>query len=187
MARGGSRDNNGFRQRASKTSNDMTKRSMSITKKEDIDRDFEDKIIDWVTFYRRNLHRFIEHYFGLELFLYQKIMIYLMNLSPLVVLICARAIAKSYITSVFACAICVLYPNSKVVITAKLKKTGKMLVSEKIQKELMTNSPNLCREIKDIKTSQNEVEVIFHNGSSIIVTPCNDDARGIRSTVLITD
>ena len=110
-----------------------------------------------------------------------------MNLSPLVVLICARAIAKSYITSVFACAICVLYPNSKVVITAKLKKTGKMLVSEKIQKELMTNSPNLCREIKDIKTSQNEVEVIFHNGSSIIVTPCNDDARGIRSTVLITD
>ena len=61
MARGGSRDNNGFSQRASKTSNDMTKRSMSITKKEDIDRDFEDKIIDWVTFYRRNIHRLIEH------------------------------------------------------------------------------------------------------------------------------
>lgn len=166
---------------------DETKRPMQVIKKEELDLKFEENIIDWCTFYRRNIHRFIEHYLGIELHLYQIIMIYLMNLAPVVVLICARAIAKSYITALYASAVCILYPGSKVVATAKLKKTAKLLVSEKIQKELMLKSPNLRREIKDIKTNQNEIEVIFHNGSSFVVTACNDDARGARSTVLIVD
>lgn len=54
----------------------------------------EDNIIDWCTFYRRNIHRFVEHYFGLHLYFYQKIMLYLMNLCPLVVLLCSRAVGK---------------------------------------------------------------------------------------------
>lgn len=110
-----------------------------------------------------------------------------MNLAPTVVLVCARAIAKSFITSLYACAVCVLYPGSKVVATAKLKKTAALLITEKIEKELRIFSPNLNREIKKVQTNQNAVEVVFHNGSSFIVTACNDDARGIRSTVLITD
>lgn len=101
---------------------DMKKRSMQITKKEQLDKEFEDRILDWTTFYRRNIHRFIEHYLGIKLHFYQKIMIYLMHSCPLVVLLCARAIAKSFVTSVYACAVCILYPNSKVLVTALTKK-----------------------------------------------------------------
>lgn len=101
---------------------DMKKRPMQITKKEEMDEKFEDRIIDWTTFYRRNLHRFVEHYLGIKLHFYQKIMIYLMHSFPLVVLLCARAIAKSYVTSIYACAVCILYPNSKVLVTALTKK-----------------------------------------------------------------
>lgn len=28
---------------------------------EGMNKEFEDRIIDWTTFYRRNIHRFIEH------------------------------------------------------------------------------------------------------------------------------
>ena len=69
----------------------------------------------------------------------------------------------------------------------KRKKTIKLLITEKIEKELMNLSPNLRREIKKINTNNNDVEVIFHNGSSFVVQPCNDDARGARSTILIVD
>lgn len=168
-------------------SNSVNKRPMTIVKKEDIDKEFEDRIIDYCTFYRRNIHRFIEHYFGIELHLYQIIMIYLMNLCPMVVLLCARSISKSFITALYSCAVACLYPGSKVVITAKLMKTSRLIVSEKIQKELMVMSPNLAREIQDIKTSANNTEVIFRNSSSIIVTACTDNARGLRSTILVVD
>lgn len=109
-------------QQNNKNNRDMSKRPMQISKKDELDKEFEFKIIDWCTFYRRNIHRFIEHYFGIELHLYQKIMIYLMNISPQVVILCARASAKSFITSLYACAICVLFPNSKVLVTAMTKK-----------------------------------------------------------------
>lgn len=166
---------------------DIKKRPMQITKKEDIDKKFEDRIIDWTTFYRRNLHRFVEHYLGIKLHFYQKIMIYLMHTFPLVVLLCARAIAKSYVTSIYACAVCILYPNSKVLVTALTKKQAGLLITEKVEKELMKQSPNLRREIKKISTSPNCIEVIFHNGSSFIASVAGEQARGIRSTILITD
>lgn len=174
-------------QQNNKNNINMAKRPMQITKKEELDKKFQNKIIDWVTFYRRNIHRFVEHYFGIDLHFYQKIMIYLMNLSPQVVILCARASAKSFITSLYACAICVLYPNSKVLVTAMTKKQAGLLITEKIEKELMGMSPNLRREIKKISTGQNAIEVIFHNGSSFIAGVAGEQSRGLRSTVLITD
>lgn len=38
-------------QQNNKNNQDITKRSMQISKKEDLDKEFEDKIIDWTTFY----------------------------------------------------------------------------------------------------------------------------------------
>ena len=51
----------------------------------------------------------------------------------------------------------------------------------------MVMSPNLRREIKNIKTGQNAIEVIFHNGSSFIASVAGEQSRGLRSTILITD
>ena len=94
---------------------------------------------------------------------------------------------KSFITSIYCCAVAVLYPGSKILATAKRKHTVELLIKEKIEKELITKSPNLAREIKKINTSNNKMEVIFHNGSSFVVSPCNDDARGQRLTLLVVD
>lgn len=149
------------------------------------DTEFLEKVIDWNTFFRRNIHRFIEMYFGIELHFYQVIMVYLMNLAPLVVIVACRAAAKSFCIAIFACARCVLYPKTRVVIASSTKKQASLIVSEKIKKELIPKSPNLAREIKDIRTGQNETEVTFWNGSSIIVVPASDNARGIRATMLI--
>lgn len=163
---------------------DLNKRP-KIQLKKSKNEEFEDKLIDWVTFYRRNLHRFVEHYFGLELHLYEKILLYLMNLCSFIVVVACRASAKSYIIAIYACARSVLYPGSSIVIASSTKKQASLIVAEKIKKELMPNSSNLAREIKDIRTNVNETEVIFHNGSSIIVVPANENARGHRGTVNI--
>ena len=55
----------------------------------------EENVIHWCTFFRRNIHRFATNYLGLKLYLYQYIVLYLMNISPVAVLVCARAFAKS--------------------------------------------------------------------------------------------
>ena len=175
------------RQQKYKDSSNMLQRNMKVIKSEELEENFRERIIDWTTFYRRNIHRFIEHYFGIKLHLYQILIIYLMNLCPLVVLICARASSKSFITALYACAVCVLYPNSKVLVTSKYKKQAGLLITEKVEKELMNMSLNLKREIKKISTNPNSIEVIFHNGSSFIASVAGEGARGLRSTVLITD
>lgn len=45
------------KQQNNKNNKDMFKRSMQITKKNELDNQLEEKIIDWTTFYRRNIHR----------------------------------------------------------------------------------------------------------------------------------
>ena len=155
----------------------LRKGRLNIAKEQSMAEKQEDNLIDWCTFYRRNIHRFAEHYLGLNLHLYQKIMLYMMNLCPLVVLLCSRAVGKSWIVSVYSCCVCILYPGSKVLATAKRKHTVELLIKEKIEKELIKSSPNLQREIKKISTSNNNVEVQFWNGSTFVVSPCNDDAK----------
>lgn len=147
-------------------------------KKEEKSFDYTERLIDWITFYRRNIHRAVQHYLQLDMHLYQSILLYFMNLCPLVVIVACRATSKSFVIAVFACIKAILYPNSLIVIASATKKQASLIVTEKIVKELMPNSPNLRREIKSIKTSGNETEVVFVNGSSIVVVPATDNARG---------
>lgn len=140
----------------------------------------------WTSFYRLNLHRFVEHYFGMELFFFQKILVYFMNLNTFFMLVAARGLSKSYIIAIFACARCVLYPSTKVIIASGQKKQSKLIITEKIEKELM-QYPNLAREIKQIKTSSNDASVIFHNGSTIEAVTSTEGSRGYRGNILIAE
>jgi hypothetical protein len=140
----------------------------------------------WTTFYRLNMHRFVDHYFGIELFFFQKILLYFMNLNTFFMLIAARGLSKSYMIAIFACARCVLYPNSKVIIASGIKKQGKLIITEKIEKELM-QFPNLAREIKQVKTSSNDASVILHNGSTIEAVTSSENSRGYRGNILILE
>lgn len=53
------------------------------------------QIKKWTTFYRLNMHRFVEHYLGIELFFFQKILMYFMNLNTFVMIVAARGLNKS--------------------------------------------------------------------------------------------
>ena len=68
-----------------------------------------DHFIQWVTFFRRNLHRFATDYLGITLHWYQTIMLYLMGINQFIVVIASRASAKSFIIALYACCRCILY------------------------------------------------------------------------------
>ncbi len=144
-------------------------------------------LIEWVTFYRRNLPVFVEHYLGIKLHLYQVICLYLLNIYGDIAWIASRASAKSWVIAVFTCAKCILYPNTKIVICSATKKMAGLIVTEKIKKELMRQSPMLQKEIQTIKTNSDNIEVDFHNGSSIVVVQASDQAVGHRSSVLVLE
>lgn len=144
-----------------------------------------ERLIDWITFYRRNIPVFIEHYLKIPLHWYQIIWLYILNSFISVVIIAGRASSKSYVIAIFSCAKCILYPNTKVIVVSGTKKQAGLIVKEKIQKELMPKSENLRREIKKISTNANDIEVTFHNGSSLVVVVGNEDALGYRGTILI--
>lgn len=141
----------------------------------------------WNTFYRRNLHLFAKDYFGLKLHLYQQIILYLMGISNFIVIIATRAGAKSYIIAIYTACRSVLYPNSSVVLTSGTRGQARLIVSKKIQGELMPRSPNLRREIEKITDSQAEVKIKYRNGSETVTVTCNENARGNRSTVNVSE
>jgi len=143
--------------------------------------------IEWITFFRRNLHRFAVDYLGIKLHLYQVVILYLMGINTFTTIIACRAAAKSFIIALYACCMCILYPHSMIVISSGTKGQSKLIVSEKIQKELMGMSPVLRREIKKIHVGQDETTVLFHNNSSITVVCAHDRSRGWRSTILVRE
>lgn len=143
--------------------------------------------LHWVTFFRRNIHRLATDYLGLRLHLFQIIMLYMMGISRFFVTIASRASSKSFIIAIFACCECILYPGLKVVIASATRGQSKLIVSEKIQKELMPASPALRKEIDKIKDNQNEVVVFFKNHSTITVVTAGESGRGYRSNLLIRD
>lgn len=143
-----------------------------------------ERLIDWITFYRRNIHRFIEHYFGISLHPYQILWVYLMGISDSFVAICSRAVGKTWILAVFACARAVLYPNSEIVVVSSTKEQAGVIVSDKIA-SLRNDYPNLAREISNVVTNMNKWQVDFVNGSVIKIVASRDSSRGKRSTFTI--
>lgn len=60
-------------------------RRMSIFEKRELN------MMKWVSFWRKNPHRFAAEYLDINLFFFQKIIIYMMNLIPNTKYIAARA------------------------------------------------------------------------------------------------
>ena len=147
------------------------------------DQDHVDRFLLWNTFFRRNPHRFVETYLNITLYWYQSITLYLMFVCTIVVIVAARATAKTFIIAVYAVVKAILYPRSKIVLTANTRGESALIVSDKILNELCTMSPNLRREIKKYVVNKSEVIVYFHNGSTIETVTCDESARGHRSTV----
>ena len=146
---------------------------------------YVERLIEWITFFRRNVTVFIEQYLGIPLHLYQAIFLHAMWECNTVWIIAGRATAKSYLIAIFAVAKCILYPGSKVVIASSTMGQAKLIVKEKIQGELCARSERLCEETRNIVCNARDAYVDFNNGSRITVVVGNENARGCRATVMI--
>jgi hypothetical protein len=149
----------------------------------DLTEERKERLMEWITFYRRNVHRFVEHYFGIKLYPYQVMWIYLMGISDSFVAICSRGTAKSWLVGVLACARAVLYPNSEIVVVSSTKAQAGIIIQKIFT--MKNDHPNLAREIDKVVTNMNLWEVTFHNGSSIRVVASRDSSRGARATFII--
>lgn len=150
----------------------------------------EFNMMKWVSFWRKNPHRFVQDYLGVKLFFFQKILIYMLNKNPYFMYIASRGQGKSYLIAIYAVARCILYPGTKIVIASGVKNQARLIISEKIT-DLYNRSPALRAEIGDykehVKTGVNSPEVIFLNGSKISAVPSSDNSRGLRGNILICD
>ena len=54
----------------------------------------EENMMKWVGYWRQNPHRFVKDYLGLELFLFQKILFYMMNKVSWFMFIASRGLGK---------------------------------------------------------------------------------------------
>ena len=145
-------------------------------------------IAAWAAFYRANPHRFAKDYLHLDLHLFQKILLVMMNVCTSFVFIASRGLGKTFLSSIFCCIRCILYPGTKICIASGTRGQG-INVLEKIMTELKPNSPELCNEIdeKQSKINGTNAQIVFKNGSFIKVVTANDNARGNRANILLID
>lgn len=143
---------------------------------------------EWAAFYRANPHRFAKDYLNLDLRLFQKILLVMMNMHNTFVFIGARGIGKTFLSAVFIVIRCILYPGTKICIASGTR--GQAInVLEKILLELMPNSPGLRNEIdqKASKLNGTDAIIVFKNGSYCKVVTASDSARGNRANILLLD
>ncbi len=139
----------------------------------------------WTSFYRLFPHLFVRDYLGITLKVFQMILLYMMNSMTYLMYLASRGQGKTFLTSIYICVRAILYPGTKIIIAAGNIKQS-IEVIEKIQ-DLMGNSPNLAREIDDLKTSPNNAGISFRNGSWVKVVASNQGARGKRANLIIVD
>ncbi|PEF30282.1 terminase [Bacillus thuringiensis] len=140
----------------------------------------------WTAFYRANPHRFAKDYLGVNLFLYQKLLLWAMNKYNFFMYIAARGQGKSYLIALYCVIRAILFPGSNIVLASGTKGQARLIITEKIYK-LKNDSANVAREISEFRTGANETYVAFKNGSKITAVPASDNARGFRANILIVD
>jgi hypothetical protein len=139
----------------------------------------------WTSWYRLFPHIFVKEYLGISLKPFQMILIYFMMHFNYFLYIASRGQGKSFLTGIFCCVRAILFPESKIILCAG-NKSQSIEVIEKIL-DLKNNSPNLAREIDEIKTGTNDARVTFKNGSWIRAVASNQGARSKRANVAVVD
>lgn len=139
-------------------------------------------------YYRSNPHRFAKDYLHLDLHLFQKIVLVMMNTVTTFTFIGARGIGKTFLSAIFCTIRCILWPETKIVIASGTRGQSNLII-EKILLELKPRSPELAAEIDDKQTKSggNDAKIVFKNGSYIKVVTSGESGRGNRANVLLLD
>lgn len=142
----------------------------------------------WAAFFRENPEIFVEQYLHIKLRLFQKIIISMMFASVVFVFIASRGASKSYLSAIYCCARCILYPGTRICIASKTRGQGQIVLN-KIMQELIPKSAELKSEIDYKNTQMNgtRAQIQFKNTSVIMVVTSGESARGERANVLLLD
>lgn len=147
----------------------------------------EENLMKWVGYWRANPQRFAKEYLNLHLFLYQKILLYMMNKVSWFMYIAARGQGKSYLIAIYCVIRCILYPGTRVVIASSTRKQAALIITEKIIGDIYNKSYAVRCEVQEYSASVNNTEIIFRNGSKISAETSSDNSRGLRGNILIVD
>ena len=137
-------------------------------------------------YYRENPHRFVSEVLGIHLKLFQKILLWVMIHYNFVMYLAARGQGKTWLTALFCCVRCILWPGTKIIVSSgTLKQANEVLL--KIQDDFMKQSPILCSEIEKCNIGQNDATISFRNGSWIKTRTSTENSRSARANCLIAD
>ena len=162
----------------------------NVKTQREIEKDKEQKIMETVAwragYYRANPQRFVSEVLGIHLKLFQKILIWAMMYFNFAMYLAARGQGKTYLTALFCCVRCILFPGTKIVVSSgTLKQANEVLL--KIQDDFMKRSPILCSEIEKCNIGQNDAVISFKNTSWIKTRTSSENSRSARANIIIVD
>lgn len=157
---------------------------------QEIAQDKERKIMETIAwragYYRCNPHRFVKDVLGIQLKLFQKILLWAMMNYNYVMYLAARGQGKTWLTALFCCVRCILWPGTKIIVcSGTLKQANEVLL--KIQDDFMKQSPILRSEIEKCNIGQNDATISFKCGSWIKTRTSTENSRSARANCLIAD
>lgn len=157
---------------------------------QEIAQDKEQKIMNTVAwrcgYYRANPQRFVSEVLGISLKWFQKILLWAMMHYNYIMYLAARGQGKTYLTALYCCVRCILFPGTKIIVSSgTLKQANEVLL--KIQDDFMKHSPILCSEIDKCNVGQNDATISFKNTSWIKTRTSTENSRSARANCLIGD
>ena len=137
-------------------------------------------------YYRANPQRYVSEVLGIELKLFQKIILYAMVVYNFTMYLAARGQGKTYLTALFCTVRCILWPGTKIVVSSgTLKQANEVLL--KIQDDFMKKSDILKTEIDKCNIGQNDASIYFKNGSWIKTRTSSQNSRSARANCIVVD
>lgn len=138
-----------------------------------------------ISYFRQFPHVFAKEYLGIKLYDFQIVALHQMMHRQNIICIECRNLGKTFLTAVYMCTRCILYPKTKVIIVAPEKSQSAETITK--IKEIMMTSPQLRAEISDISDSINNTHAIFHNGSTIRTVTMSEGSRSKRANLVVID
>lgn len=156
----------------------------------EIEKDKQQKIMETVAwragYYRNNPHRYVIDVLRLSLKWFQQILLWCMMHYNFVMYLAARGQGKTYLTALFCCVRCILFPGTKIVVSSgTLKQANEVLL--KIQDDFMKQSSILRSEIEKCNIGQNDASIYFKNGSWIKTRTSSENSRSARANCIVVD
>lgn len=110
----------------------------------------------------------------------------LRDLFMAIMYLAARGQGKTYLTALFCCVRCILFPGTKIVVSSgTLKQANEVLL--KIQDDFMKQSSILRSEIEKCNIGQNDASIYFKNGSWIKTRTSSENSRSARANCIVVD